>query len=141
MSGNRCSMPGRKEGSTRGKSVRRFRPYMEEEGGGQVKAAETFRNGGHLMGSGRKGRDLDRSANQRERPMATIVEYSARERAINAYPRRIISPPVPSRCCSSSTVQVGEIQNVHGWPFVYQRCAACGFTVRRFAPQIGRAHV
>ena len=115
--------------------MRRLRPYMEEEGGGQVKAAETFRNGGHLMGSGRKGRDLDRSANQRERPMVAIVEYSARKRAINAYPRRIISPPVPSRCCSSLAIQVGDVQDERGWPFVYQRCAACGFTVRRFAPQ------
>ncbi|MGH7351361.1 MAG: hypothetical protein ACREI5_03450 [Candidatus Methylomirabilales bacterium] len=87
------------------------------------------------MSSGRKGRDLDRNANQRERPMVTIVEYSTHKKALNVYPSRIISPPVPSRCCSSSTVQVGEIQNEHGWPFVYQRCAACGFTVRRFAPQ------
>jgi len=66
--------------------------------------------------------------------MATIVEYSRQKKAINAYPARIISPPVPSECCVSSTVWVGEVQDERGWPFVYQRCAACGFTVRRFAP-------
>lgn len=67
--------------------------------------------------------------------MATIVEYSKQKKAINAYPARIVSPPVPSQCCGSHTVWVGEVQDERGWPFVYQRCAACGFTVRRFAPQ------
>ena len=66
--------------------------------------------------------------------MATIVEYSRQKKTINAYPARIISPPVPSECCGSHAVQVGEVQDDRGWPFVYQRCAACGFTVRRFAP-------
>ncbi len=86
------------------------------------------------MGSRRKGRDLDRSTDQGERPVATIVEYSAQKRSINAYPTRIISPPVPSQCCGAHPVRVGEVQDERGWPFVYQRCAACGFTVRRFAP-------
>ncbi|MFQ5846269.1 MAG: hypothetical protein ACE5IQ_01205 [Candidatus Methylomirabilales bacterium] len=66
--------------------------------------------------------------------MATIVEYSAQRKAVNAYPAKIISPPSPSRCCSSSTRRVGGVQDGHGWPFVYQRCTVCGFTVRRFAP-------
>jgi len=86
------------------------------------------------MGSGRKGRDLDRSTNQGERPVATIVEYSTQKKALNGYPTKIISPPVPSQCCGSHTVRVGAMQDDRGWPFVYQRCAACGFTVRRFAP-------
>ena len=86
------------------------------------------------MDSRRKGRDLDRSTNQRERLVATIVEYSTQKKALNGYPTRIISPPVPSECCGSDTVRVGEVEDERGWPFVYQRCAACGFTVRRFAP-------
>ena len=67
--------------------------------------------------------------------MATIVEYSAQKRSINAYPTRIISPPIQGQCCRLRTIRVGEVQDERGWPFVYQRCAACGFTVRRFAPQ------
>jgi len=63
------------------------------------------------MGSGRKGRDLDRSVNQRERPVATIVEYSRQKKTINAYPARIISPPVPGDCCSSLAIRVGEVQD------------------------------
>ena len=65
--------------------------------------------------------------------MATIVEYTSQKRTLNAYPRRIISSPFPSRCCPSATAQVGEVQEEQGWPFVYRRCAVCGFTVRRFA--------
>lgn len=65
--------------------------------------------------------------------MPTIVEYSTHKRVVNAYPRRIVSAPFPSRCCTSATVQVGEVQEERGWPFVYHRCAVCGFTVRRFA--------
>lgn len=67
--------------------------------------------------------------------MATIVEYSTDKHFINAYPAKIVSPPVPSDCCSFSSVQVGEIQEQHGWPFVYLRCGVCGYTVRRFAPR------
>lgn len=67
--------------------------------------------------------------------METIVEYSSKKKAINAYPARIVSPPVPSRCCSSSTKQVGGLQDEHAWPFVYHRCTVCGFTVRHFAPR------
>ncbi len=67
--------------------------------------------------------------------MATIVEYSNQRQAVNAYPAKIVYPPAPSECCSASTVQVGEIQDQHGWPFVYFRCAMCGYTVRRLAPR------
>ena len=67
--------------------------------------------------------------------MATIVEYSRQKKAINAYPARIISPPAPGDCCSSLAIQVGEVQDEQGWPFVYRRCAVCGFTVRHLAPR------
>ncbi len=66
--------------------------------------------------------------------MATIVEYSSKKKAINAYPARIVSPSFPSRCCASSSDRVGAVQDEHAWPFVYHRCTVCGFTVRRFAP-------
>ena len=76
-----------------------------------------------------------KTGNREEKAMATIVEYSSHRKAVNAYPAKIISPPVPSGCCSSSTVQVGEVQDENGWPFMYHRCAVCGFAVRRFAPR------
>ncbi len=66
--------------------------------------------------------------------MATIVEYSKQKQVINAYPARIVSPLAASDCCAASAVQLGGIQEQHGWPFVYLRCGVCGYTVRRFAP-------
>ena len=66
--------------------------------------------------------------------MATIVEYST-DKPINTYPAKIVSPPFPSQCCRSSSEQLGEIQEENGWPFMYQHCAVCGYTVRRFAPR------
>jgi len=39
--------------------------------------------------------------------VATIVEYSSQRKAINAYPAKIVSPPVPSACCEFSSDQVG----------------------------------
>lgn len=67
--------------------------------------------------------------------MGTIVEYSTDKRFINAYPAKIVSPPFPSRCCRTSSEQVGEVQEENGWPFVYHRCGVCGYTVRRFPPR------
>lgn len=67
--------------------------------------------------------------------MATIVEYRTDMRSINAYPVRIISPPFPSQCCEFFSEQLGEIQEENGWPFVYQHCILCGYTIRRFAPR------
>lgn len=67
--------------------------------------------------------------------VATIVEYSTHKQAVNAYPAKIVSPPSPSRCCPSSMGQVGKVQEENGWPYVYHRCAVCGFTVRRLAPR------
>ena len=67
--------------------------------------------------------------------MATIVEYSTDKHSINTYPAKIVSPPFPSACCGSFSEQLGEIQEENGWPFVYQHCVVCGYTIRRFAPR------
>ncbi len=65
--------------------------------------------------------------------MATLVEYSAEKRARNEYPKRIISPPSPSECCSMHMKRTGEMQvEGEGQRFYYKRCTRCGFTVREF---------
>lgn len=66
--------------------------------------------------------------------MATIVEYSVEKKPMNAFPAKIVSPPFSSTCCGTLTDRVGEIQTEKGWPFLYHRCTACGYTVRRLAP-------
>ena len=64
--------------------------------------------------------------------MATIVEYSAEKPARNGYPKRIISPPSPSRCCFTHMKRIAEMQKEDGQRFYYKRCTHCGFTVREF---------
>jgi hypothetical protein len=66
--------------------------------------------------------------------MASIVEYNEREIAVNAYPKRIISPPHPSECCSTrSMAQIGDVEEDGDRLFIYKRCRTCGYTVRHFA--------
>lgn len=102
---------------------------------GSRKAARTADGASAGGVAGKRQQRSKKTGEPEEKVMATIVEYSNHRKAINAYPAKIISPPVPSGCCSSSTVQVGEVQDEDGWPFMYHRCTACGFTVRRFAPR------
>jgi hypothetical protein len=65
--------------------------------------------------------------------MATIVEYSADKPARNGYPKRIVSPPSPRRCCFTHMKRIGEVQTEgDGQRFYYKRCTRCGFTVREF---------
>jgi len=64
----------------------------------------------------------------------TIVEYTTKKAACNAYPKRIISPPSPSPCCAIQMEQIGTIQRGDVWPYFYKRCRGCGFTVRHFFP-------
>lgn len=53
--------------------------------------------------------------------MKTIMQYSlSKERPVNNYPKRIISPPSPERPVAWSSME--EI--------AYKRYRSCGFTVR-----------
>ncbi|MDE2180240.1 MAG: hypothetical protein KGJ40_05240 [candidate division NC10 bacterium] len=69
--------------------------------------------------------------------MVSIIEYSAEKKARNSYPYKIISPPMPSRCCQARMSRIGAIQ-VEGDNnrFYYKRCSRCGFTVREFVSTI-----
>jgi len=65
--------------------------------------------------------------------MKTIVEYDAKRRPCNRYPKKIISPPFPSHCCLTRMRRIGEVQvEEGGLPFFYKRCPRCGYTVREF---------
>ena len=65
--------------------------------------------------------------------MATIVEYRVEKPARNGYPKKIVSPPLPSQCCLTHMRRIGELQvEGDGQRFYYKRCTRCGFTVREF---------
>jgi len=60
----------------------------------------------------------------------TIVEYSVEKAPRNDYPRKLISPPAPKRCCQKHMEQIGGLHKDGSWRFYYKRCTKCGFTVR-----------
>ncbi len=39
--------------------------------------------------------------------MTSIIEYRTDLAPVNAYPRRIVSPPTPSACCLARMVPLG----------------------------------
>jgi hypothetical protein len=64
--------------------------------------------------------------------MVTIIEYSAEKKARNSYPCKIISPPIPGRCCLARMNRIGAMQVEGDSKFYYKRCSRCGFAVREF---------
>jgi hypothetical protein len=66
-----------------------------------------------------------------------IIEYSTKDAPKNDYPRRIISPPLPSDCCTDrNRVSVGSVREVEGFKFCYKVCQECGHAVKYFFPAI-----
>jgi hypothetical protein len=69
--------------------------------------------------------------------MENIIEFRDDIPAVNDYPRRIVSPTVPSPCCTGHMQQVGHPEIDANWRFYYKRCAVCGYSVRAFyAPSL-----
>ncbi len=68
--------------------------------------------------------------------MATIVEYTDRQKPQNLYPSRIISPQRPGHCCFSDMEEIGTSQQDGKWMYQYKRCRKCGFTVRLILREI-----
>ena len=66
-----------------------------------------------------------------------IIEYSDSEAPKNDYPRKIISPPRASSCCTNgSRIDVGSIREVEGFKFCYRVCQECGHAVKYFYPSV-----
>ncbi len=64
-----------------------------------------------------------------------IINYSESEPPKNDYPRKIVSPPRPSDCCTDANrVSVGSIREVEGFKFCYKICQECGHAVKYFFP-------
>ncbi len=66
-----------------------------------------------------------------------IIEYSVEEPPQNDYPRKIVSPPRPSSCCTDTNrISVGSVREVEGFKFCYKVCQECGHAVKYFFPAI-----
>lgn len=65
--------------------------------------------------------------------MKSIIVYTRQVKAQNLYPKRIISPPAPNKCCPGRMEVLGRPRvDEHGRRFCYKRCKVCGFALRYF---------
>ncbi len=65
--------------------------------------------------------------------MKSIIVYTTNVKAQNLYPKRIISPPAPKKCCPGRMEVLGRPRmDEHGRRFCYKRCKVCGFALRYF---------
>jgi hypothetical protein len=70
--------------------------------------------------------------------MKNIIVYTRALKAQNLYPRRIISPPAPNKCCAARMEVLGRPRvDEHGRKFCYKRCKVCGFALRHFLEPVG----
>jgi hypothetical protein len=90
----------------------------------------------------RKGLPVTKSALRRmgklrqpgDRPeIKSIIVYTTEQKPKNLYPRRIISPPLPSACCTDANRErLGKVFEELGRHYYYKRCKVCGHTVKYY---------
>jgi len=77
------------------------------------------------------------SEERSHRLVKNIIEYTDKESPKNQYPRRIVSPPRASSCCTDeSRLDVGSVREVEGFKFCYRICQECGHAVKYFFPAV-----
>ena len=87
------------------------------------------------IGSNIRKQNSDAKAN---RIVRNIIRYTDDEPPRNDYPRKIVSPPSPSDCCSEdSRVMVGNVREIDGFKFCYKICGDCGHAVTFYFPAAG----
>ncbi|MFQ5456914.1 MAG: hypothetical protein ACE5FC_00465 [Myxococcota bacterium] len=71
---------------------------------------------------------------QEDRPeIKSIIVYTTDQKPKNLYPRKIISPPFPSKCCTNKNrVRVGKIYEELGRNYYYKVCKSCGHAVKYY---------
>lgn len=66
-----------------------------------------------------------------------IISYSTEEKPRNDYPKKIVSPPYPSPCCTDDNrIVVGNVREVEGFKFCYKICEECGHAVKYYFPAV-----
>ena len=74
---------------------------------------------------------------KQNRVLRNIIKYSDSEKPKNDYPKKIVSPPEPSSCCTDENrTTVGNVREVDGFKFCYKICDTCGHAVRFFYPAV-----
>jgi hypothetical protein len=63
----------------------------------------------------------------------SIIVYTSSQKPRNDYPRRIVSPPLPSACCTDANrLRIGKIHEELGRNYYYKMCKVCGHTVKYY---------
>jgi hypothetical protein len=66
-----------------------------------------------------------------------IIHYSTTEKPKNDYPKKIVSPPASSSCCTDDNREiVGSMREVEGFKFCYKICTECGHAVKYYFPAV-----
>jgi len=74
---------------------------------------------------------------KQNRVVRNIIRYTDDESPRNDYPRRIVSPPKPSLCCSDENREmVGNAREIDGFKFCYKICRECGHAVKFYFPAV-----
>ena len=90
------------------------------------------------IGSNIRRQNADAKA---KRVVRSIIRYSDDEAPRNDYPKRIVSPSRPSRCCTDDNREtVGNTREVEGFKFCYKLCVACGHAVKYYFPAVESAN-
>ena len=69
--------------------------------------------------------------------MKNIIKYIDDEEPCNDYPKKIISPTRPSKCCrDDNRKMMGPNREIDGFKFCYKICQTCGHAVKFYFPAI-----
>jgi hypothetical protein len=72
-----------------------------------------------------------------DRIVKNIIRYTDEEKPKNEYPKKIVSPTEPSKCCNDKNREiVGSMREIDGFKFCYKICQECGHAVKFFFPAI-----
>ena len=86
------------------------------------------------IGSNIRKQNQDLKANRRIR---NIIRYTEDEKPRNEYPKKIVSPPTPSKCCTDENrAMVGNTREIDGFKFCYKICDTCGHAVKYYFPAV-----
>ena len=77
------------------------------------------------------------SKDKAHRITKNIIVYSESQKPKNDYPKKIVSPPSPSKCCTDKNRDaVGNPKEVEGFKFQYKICRKCGHAVKYYFPAV-----
>lgn len=77
------------------------------------------------------------SKDKQHRVIKNIITYSEKLKPKNDYPKKIVSPPSPSKCCTDANRDaVGDPTDVEGFKFQYRICRKCGHAVKYYFPAV-----